>query len=354
MKTVLLIEDNRDVRENTAEILELSDYKVLTAENGKKGIDLARKHKPDVVICDIMMPELDGYGVLQIMSRSPETSGIPFIFLTAKAEKSDIRKGMNLGADDYITKPFSDTELLTAVETRLKKSEFLRKEYEKNMHGLYKFIDDVRGIEELGKLSDGKMTRKYRKKDIIYHEGDYPHGVLFVHKGKVKTYKTNEDGKELIIDMFSPGHFVGYMAILENSQYSESAAALEETEICIVPRDDFLALLYNNRDVSSKFIKMLSDNIIEKEERLLQMAYSSLRRRVAEVLLTLQKKYQPDKGDNFVLDISRENLAALVGTATESLIRTLSEFKDEKLIEIKGREVKIINPQGLEKVIKFS
>ena len=98
-KKILLIEDNADVRENAAEILSLAGYDVQTAVNGKSGVDMAQKDKPDLIICDIMMPELDGYGVLHILSKSADTAGIPFIFLTAKTEKADIRKGMNLGAD---------------------------------------------------------------------------------------------------------------------------------------------------------------------------------------------------------------------------------------------------------------
>lgn len=121
MKTILLIEDNDDIRNNTAEILELSNYNVIAAENGKTGVEKAIEHTPDLIICDIMMPVLDGYGVLHALHRNETTKNIPFIFLTAKTERSDLRKGMELGADDYITKPFTGTELLNAVDGRLKK-----------------------------------------------------------------------------------------------------------------------------------------------------------------------------------------------------------------------------------------
>src|SRR5688572_22508229 len=126
MKKILLIEDNQDVRENTAEILQLSGYDVTTAENGKVGVEKASTSKPDLIICDIMMPVLDGYGVLHMLSRNNETANIPFIFLTAKAERVDFRKGMEMGADDYITKPFDDIELLNAIERRLKKVDLMR------------------------------------------------------------------------------------------------------------------------------------------------------------------------------------------------------------------------------------
>src|SRR5690606_30905658 len=118
---VLIIEDNDDIREGTKEILELTGYEVYTASEGKTGVDLALKHLPDVILCDIMMPELDGFGVLYMLSKHQQASTIPFIFMTAKAERADMRKAMELGADDYLTKPFDDIELLNAIETRLKK-----------------------------------------------------------------------------------------------------------------------------------------------------------------------------------------------------------------------------------------
>ena len=140
MKTILLIEDNKDVRENTAEILTLANYKVLTAKNGKEGVEAAQKENPDIIICDIMMPVLDGYGVLHLLSKSEATAGIPFIFLTAKAERSDMRKGMEMGADDYLTKPFDDIELLNAIESRFKKSDILKKDFNKDIDGLNEFL----------------------------------------------------------------------------------------------------------------------------------------------------------------------------------------------------------------------
>ena len=116
MKKVLVIEDNQDVRENIADIIELENYKVITAENGKIGVEKAFQNVPDIIICDIMMPELDGYDVFKHLSVNPKMASVPFVFLTAKAEKEDMRKGMNLGADDYLTKPFSTRDILKRVQ----------------------------------------------------------------------------------------------------------------------------------------------------------------------------------------------------------------------------------------------
>ncbi|MBL0342779.1 MAG: response regulator [Bacteroidetes bacterium] len=348
MKTILLIEDNFEMRENTTEILELAGYKVTAAENGKIGVDVALKLVPDLIICDVMMPELDGYGVLHILSKNSKTAGIPFVFLTAKAEKEDFRKGMNLGADDYITKPFNDVELLDAIETRFRKTDLLKKEFSRNIEGLNEFINKAESFDELIKLTGDRKCKFYKKKDLIFSEGNHPGGVYFINTGKVKTFKSNEDGKEYITGLYKEGDFIGYTAVLEDSKFTESAAVLDEAEICIIQRQDFLTLLYSNREVSNKFIKLLADDLVEKEERLLSLAYNSVRKRVAEALLMLRNRYKSENNEDFSIHISREDLSNIVGTATESLIRTLSDFKDEGLIELKAGQVKIIDVRKLE------
>jgi DNA-binding NarL/FixJ family response regulator len=118
---VLIIEDESEMRRNLGTILRLEKFTVLSAENGRAGLDLARREKPDVILCDVMMPELDGYGVLGALRAEHATAGIPFIFLTAKGERNDVRNGMNLGADDYLTKPAAKADLLNAIHARLKR-----------------------------------------------------------------------------------------------------------------------------------------------------------------------------------------------------------------------------------------
>lgn len=350
MKKILLIEDNADMRENTAEILELANYKVISAPNGRVGVEKASKENPDLIICDIMMPELDGYGVLYLLSKNPSTASIPFIFLTAKAEKADLRKGMSMGADDYLTKPFEEMELLNAVEARLRKSDVFRKEFTKNIEGLSEFLAQARGLEELSRLSADRKVHHFKKKEMIYMEGDEPNGIIFVVKGRIKTYKTNEDGKEFITDIHKEGDFLGYIDLIENTEYRESAEAMDEAEVTIIPRQDFFSLLYSNRDVAAKFIKLLSNNLQETEDRLLNLAYNSVRKRVADALITLQQRYHTAKDQNSGFSVSREDLASMVGTATESVIRTLSDFKEEKLIDIKEKNIFILNPDRLSRM----
>ncbi|MCU0359227.1 MAG: response regulator [Bacteroidia bacterium] len=343
MKTILIIEDNRDVRENTAEILELANYKVLQAENGKTGVEMAQQNTPDLIICDIMMPVLDGYGVIHLLNKSPLTAGIPFIFLTAKSERTDMRKGMEMGADDYITKPFSDIELLNAVESRMKKNAMLRKEFSKNAEGLNKFLDDVKKLDELKNLSSQRRVKQYKKKELIFAEGNQAHYLYFLSKGKIKTFRAHEYGKEFITTLYKEGDFLGYTALLENKNYTDSAEAMEDCEVILIPKEDFFALIYNNMEVMKAFVKLLSDNILEKEKQLVNLAYSTVRKRVAEALVLLYDRYSRESDQNFSISISREDLANIVGTATESLIRTLSDFKEEKLVEVRGSNITIIN-----------
>ena len=123
MKTILVIEDQPDMRTNIATILSMEGYEVLTAEHGREGLATAREDKPDLILCDVMMPELDGYGVLEGLREDRTVAGTPFIFLTAKGEKLDVRAGMNLGADDYLTKPVAKADLLAAISSRLKRAE---------------------------------------------------------------------------------------------------------------------------------------------------------------------------------------------------------------------------------------
>lgn len=350
MKKILLIEDNDEIRENTSEILELSNYKVFTASNGKIGVEVAFEQKPDLIVCDIMMPVMDGYSVLMTLQKNPETQNIPFIFLTAKTERSDIRKGMQLGADDYITKPFEGSELLSAIETRFKKVDLVKKELAPGIEGLNQLLYAANGKDLLKEITEGRNISRFKKKQTIYSEGNRPSRLYYIKQGKVKTFKTNEYGKELVIGLYSEGDFLGYISMLQETSYNETAEAMEDSELAVIPRDEFEQLVNNNREIAQKFIKLLAKNIGEKENQLLGIAYNSLRKKVAEALIALKNKFGKDD-PNFSIDISRENLATLAGTATESLIRTLSDFRTEKIIDIKGGNIVILNEKKLETLL---
>jgi CRP-like cAMP-binding protein len=316
---------------------------VVTARNGKEGVELAAQEGPDLIICDIMMPVLDGYGVLHALSRNEATNGIPFIFLTAKAEKTEMRKGMEMGADDYLTKPFDDIELLNAVESRLKRTESLRHDVPKNLEGIKELAAAAGGPELLTKLAEEQDIATHKAKSVIYKEGSYPKGVFFLVKGKVKAFMHHDAGKDYIISMHGDGEFFGYLALMEDKPHAETAETLEESEVSFIPREAFFKLLFANPHVSKRFIHMLANNISEREQQLVSLAYSSVRKRVAEVLVRLRDRYKTTEEQAFSIDILREDLASLVGTAKETLIRTLAEFRDEGLVETDGRTVTVLN-----------
>ena len=357
MTTILLIEDNDVIRTNTAEILTLTGYAVQTAENGKVGVEKALEHRPDLVICDIMMPVLDGYGVLHIFNKNPQLSGIPFIFLSAKIERSDFRKGMDLGADDYLTKPFEESELLSAIEGRLSRfqhniapepalaipADRPKSDYDLRQDGLGQFLDDALRLGNGLTLSADRKIHLLRKKQCVYSEGDEPTRLYFLKAGKVKTIRTTTEGKELITGLYNPGEFFGYFALLQHYDHTDAAVVIEDAELIYIPKADFTQLLLVNPVVSGQFIRLLAGQIGERETQLLGMAYDSLRRRVADTLLRLHDQ-QPD----VPIQLARDDLAAMIGTATESLIRILSEFRHDGLLEMSASGgIRVVEPDKL-------
>lgn len=340
MKTALIIEDNDDIREGTAEILALADYETFTAKNGKIGVDLAVKHLPDIILCDIMMPELDGYGVLYLLQKNPQTANIPFIFLTAKAERADMRKGMEMGADDYLTKPFDDLELFNAIESRLKK---------RSKPAGFKSVGGDKETLFEALIAKGKH-RNFTNKQIIYVENDDPSFLYFLKKGQVKTYKRAKDGRELSSTLYNDGDFFGYESLCKASHYTDNSATLSECEIILIAKVDFMDYLLNHQEIASTFIGMLSGSVQEKEEQMLKLAYFSVRKRVADALVQVANKFGDGKNDSCTLKISRDDLAALVGTASETVSRMLADFKEEKLIEKNGNAINIISIEKLRNV----
>lgn len=346
--TVLIIEDNDDIREGTKEILELTGYRVYTAPEGKTGVDLALKCLPDIILCDIMMPELDGFGVLFMLGKHKDTASIPFIFLTAKAERSDMRKAMEMGADDYLTKPFDDIELLNAIETRLKKRKQLSVDGD-SQKSLY--LSEAEQETLLKELVQGARIKPFKKKQIVYQEGDPPLYVYYVKKGKVRRFLYYLDGRELSTDIHVSDSFFGYGAVMLHQQYTDNAEALEDSEIAVIEREHFFELLYRKPPIANKFIKWLSGNIRGKEVQLLAFAYDSVRKRVANALVTVAAKtLGTSVGDECLIRISREDLASIAGTANETISRMLADFRDEQLIAKEGNAIRIISINKLKNI----
>ena len=349
MKKVLLIEDDSTLRENTAELLELEHYKVITAPNGMLGLELAKREKPDIIVCDIMMPKLDGYAVLEGLSKHKKTKFIPFIFLSAKTERQDVRKGMNLGADDYITKPFEESELLTAIESRLAKTAILKEQREIVPKVEIKPINTIKSLEELKEyIINNKKVKSYKSGEIIYDEGNHANNVYLIKSGVIKSHKIDEFGKELITKIYKTDEFFGYTSFTENIPYLESATAMEKSEVISISKDSLKKILKQNHKVTLEFIQLLTDNLKEFKEQLLQMAYGSVKKKTANTILQFTEKI-PNKTPGSI-KISRSDLASVAGIATESLIRTLSSLKKEGLIDIEGRNITVLDLEKLKRV----
>ena len=355
MTNILIIEDNEDVRENTAELLQLAGFKTTTAENGQIGVAIAKELLPDIIVCDIMMPELDGFGVLQALNETPRTASIPFIFLTAKTEKIDMRKGMNLGADDYLTKPFTETELLEAIESRLKKHDFLKEEFSQTIEGVSEFIEAATKYLDLDHLYNDYTPKLYDKKALVFMEGGTANSLYFIKSGVVKTFKTTEKGKEMVTGLNGTGHFLGQLSLLsDNGTYIESATVLEDAELYEIPKLDFTTLIYANKEVANKFVSLISNKLVDIKEQMVNVAYATVRQRLAKALLDLQNTGILTNIEDNSISIVREDLAGLIGTATETAIRMLTEFKDEGLITIGGaRKIMIIDKETLENIVLF-
>ncbi|QSS97689.1 response regulator [Psychroflexus sp. ALD_RP9] len=339
-KKILLIEDDQTVRENTAEILELSDYTVETAQNGEIGITKVEGFMPDIIVCDIMMPKVDGYDVLKAVSNNPKTQAIPFIFLSAKTDHKDIRKGMDLGADDYLTKPFEEDELISAIESRLAKTKILQSQNSANNN-----LQSFEALKE--KIKDFEL-KVYQAGEHIYEAGQTANKVYLIEHGVVKTHQIEENGKELTTALFRDDNFFGHISFTKTTNFIENATALEKTKLYEISLDDFKNFFVQSPQVMFEFIDTLGDSLNETKTQLLEMAYSSVKKKTAQTILLFAERLKKNKLKQ--IRISRADLAAVAGIASESLIRTLSTFKKEGIIDVEGRNIKINDFEALKNI----
>jgi len=288
---------------------------------------------------------------LESLSKNDSTKYIPFIFLSAKTERQDIRKGMDLGADDYITKPFNEEELISAIESRIAKSAILHEE--RQNIGAFPddnvFNDEMKTLNDLKNFFDdnGKVFL-YSKGDIIYEEGNNSNYIYLIRKGVVKNFKFDNDGKELTTNLYQEDELFGYTSFTQNIPYQESATAIKDTELVGVSKQELKDVLDNNHKITLELIQLLTDNLSGARDQLLDMAYSSVNKKTASTILKFAEKLNNKSGE--AIRISRNDLASVAGIATETLIRTLSSFKKDGLIEIEARNIKILDIQRLQQI----
>ncbi len=341
---ILVIEDNQDVRENLSELLVLSGYDTVTAANGKEGVKAALRDSPDLILCDVMMPELDGYGVLRILSKNPGSLHIPFIFLTAKTELADVRRGMTLGADDYITKPYDDVSLLDTIEMRLSKRKAAS---DPAAHGgaLINLLTDKQLYEALPNHFKEGESRLIRKKDLLYAEGQTCRNIFLLKSGRAIASKIDDYSKEVITHLYSPPMMIGVSSAFSGQRYMETVKVFEDVEVIPVKTDEFIHFTLTHPGAAYYFLHQISLDQLKADEKLLLQAFGSVRMKLASTLIDLYASYE--KSNKATLSISREDLANMAGTAKETIIRCLSEFKEEGLIGIHGSDIIIDSVQKL-------
>jgi len=206
---------------------------------------------------------------------------------------------------------------------------------------------------QIDEVDLSKSCADYRKGQVLFHEGTRPLGVFCVHKGKIKVYKTGYDGKDHIIKLSRPGDLLGYKAMIGEETYPVTAEALEDSQVCFIPKSDFLNILESSPELNHLLLQEACRELGLMADSLTNLAQKSVRERLAVALLMLKDTYGIENSEDdgpVEINLTREDLANIVGTATETIIRLLHDFKEEKLIETKGRKIRVLEPARLVKV----
>lgn len=201
--------------------------------------------------------------------------------------------------------------------------------------------------KEVKAIADCKVTKSIAKGDIIFSEGDMLNGVYCVQSGICKLTKLSEKGKEQVVKLVVKGELLGQRSVISNQAANLSATALNDMEVCFIPKTELLEILHSNNDFSFDVLLRMATDLKEAETTIINMAQKSVRHRLAEILLYLYNDFGVDEAGFLNVTLSREDFASIVGTATESIIRTLSQFKKEGLISTKGKQIKVENKKSL-------
>ena len=204
--------------------------------------------------------------------------------------------------------------------------------------------------EEVDLINFEKDFRKYKRGEVLYHEGNRISGFYCIHSGIIKVFKTGFDGKEQIIRFAKGGEIIAYRSVLSNEVACTSAKVIEDTEVCFIPSEILTTFIKTNPAYALELLKLACHELGEANSFITDIAQKTVRERLAEILLLLVNDFGIDEHNYLMISLTREELANIVGTATESVIRLLSEFKSDRLVELEGRKIRIINRKGLEKI----
>jgi CRP/FNR family cyclic AMP-dependent transcriptional regulator len=283
MKKILLLEGDTTLSKDMSNILRLANYEVEVANNGKFGLETAYQNIPDLIICDLNLPELDGMGLLRILSRHAEFNLVPFLFISKDKSLESIRRIMDMGADDFIINPVDHTELLRTVDIHIMKMEKVKASFHRERTQNETSFDSF--------LKTPHTHKKYKKKQMIFQTGDKPNFLYYIAQGKAKSFIENEEGKEVTVTLYVAGDFIGTSALLAKSPYAANAMALEDLELVLIPKEEFTEIMSNDSALSHDILLRLKNANTLNNERLLKFAYDSARKRVADSLLFVSDKF---------------------------------------------------------------
>ncbi|MDZ4711589.1 MAG: Crp/Fnr family transcriptional regulator [bacterium] len=205
--------------------------------------------------------------------------------------------------------------------------------------------------QELTDLSIQKHCNFFVKGETIFNEGNFPSGLYCINNGRVKIYQNGSDGKEQILRLAKEGDILGYRALISGETYSASASVIEDSKVCLIPKEVFYHLLTSNSDITTKVMKLLATELRDAENKITDLAQKPVIERLAETLLMLKEYYGYNKEDTSLnITVSREEIANIVGTATETAIRLLSDMKKQGIIDLDGKKIKILKSDALIKL----
>jgi CRP-like cAMP-binding protein len=350
MKKILLIETDEQNKTQTEEILKLANYQVHCANNGRSGLEIANKEHPEIILSPINMPGLDGFGLLRLLQKQEWFSQSAFFFLSDNFCKDHLRNAMDNGADDILFKPYDGLDLLTAIESRINKIQHLTASNHLDQKTKIELLSERELLES---FTNNRNIVRLNKRQTLLKEGERPTKLYFVLEGKLRAFRTHPDGKELAIELFGPGDFIGFAEIIKESNYLDTIETIDSAKIAIIPKTEFETLIHEHQIIYERFTKIMITRALEIEKRLVWVAYNSLRQKVAAALLYLKAKYGDQSLGPFCINLNRSVFASIAGTAKESSIRILSEFKSERLIDIdEDGTIKVITEKPLKDIIE--
>ncbi|MDB5273237.1 MAG: transcriptional regulator [Chitinophagaceae bacterium] len=347
--SILIIDDHEEICRHAKSLLQLEHYEVSLAHSGNEALKILSEESFDLILCALVLPDMDGYEILEKKQKSANQS-IPFVFMATTYDNHSFREAMNRGADDYLLKPFTGEDLLNVVDIRIHK-QLSFKDCSAKEDEVVSYIEHVfQHIKEDHPLLQNRNVRNLKNKEVLLLEGDQSLNIYYVVSGRVKTYKSDDEGKQYLTDICLQGDFVGCAAVLTNHSVLESIIATEESQVIMIPKQDFINFLYADSNTFMKFAQELCIKVHDTEKKLIDMAYSSARKRISEALLFVLGKYHSQDVSNNDIPFQRNTLSSLAAVSNECVSRNLTDFKNEGLIRIIKNKIFILDYNKLKNI----